>query len=45
LGGVLDDEQFARLLDESRIALRPFVTGGEAIQFDMPSLITTAQNH
>ena len=45
LGGVLDDEQFARLLDESRIALRPFVTGGETIQFDMPSLIMTAQKH
>ena len=43
LGGVLDDEEFARLLDESKTALRPFVVGGQAIQFDMPSLVITAQ--
>ena len=43
LGGVLDDEQFAQLLNESRTALEPFVTSGRAIQFDMPSLITTAR--
>ena len=43
LGGVLDDEQFARLLNESQEALQPFVTGGQTIQFDMPSLIATAE--
>ena len=45
LGGILDDEQFARLLDVSRSALKPFTTGREATQFDMPSLIETAQKH
>lgn len=43
LGGILTDEQFARLLDESRTALKPFMTGGGAIQFDMPSLIVSAR--
>ena len=43
LGGVLGDDEFARLLDESRTALRPFLAGGQAIRFDMPSLITTAR--
>ena len=43
LGGVLNEEEFARLLDESNTALRPFSAGGKAIQFDMPSLITTAR--
>jgi ubiquinone/menaquinone biosynthesis C-methylase UbiE len=41
LGGVLDDEQFARLMAESEIALRPFVTEENTVQFDMPSLILT----
>lgn len=43
LGGVLDDEQFARLLTESKKALAPFATGDGAIRFDMPSLIVTAR--
>jgi ubiquinone/menaquinone biosynthesis C-methylase UbiE len=43
LGGVLNDEQFARLLEESETALRPFVTDGNVIEFDMPSLIITAR--
>lgn len=42
LGGVLTDEQFERLLDESETALRPFVTDDGAIEFDMPSLIVRA---
>ena len=42
LGGVLDEEQFARLQAESMTALRPFVTDGWQIRFDMPALITTA---
>jgi ubiquinone/menaquinone biosynthesis C-methylase UbiE len=43
LGGVLDDEQFARLLEEAAVALRPFVTDGGAVRFDMPALIVTAR--
>jgi SAM-dependent methyltransferase len=43
LGGLLGEEEFARLLDESRTALRPFLVGGDAIRFDMPSLIVTAK--
>lgn len=43
LGGVLDDEQFARLMAESELALQPFVTDDNAVQFDMPSLILTAR--
>lgn len=42
LGGVLDDDQFARLLTESEKELKPFVTDG-GIRFDMPSLIVTAR--
>jgi hypothetical protein len=45
LGGVLTDEQFERLLDESKIALRPFVVDGGTIEFDMPSLIVRARKH
>jgi ubiquinone/menaquinone biosynthesis C-methylase UbiE len=45
LGGLLDEEQFARLLEESRTVLKPFMTAAEAIQFDMPALIVTAQKH
>jgi ubiquinone/menaquinone biosynthesis C-methylase UbiE len=44
LGGVLTDEQFDRLQKESKSALRPFVVDGGTIEFDMPSLIITAQN-
>lgn len=43
LGGVLTDEQFARLLEDSGTVLRPFVTDGGSIEFDMPSLIVTAR--
>jgi ubiquinone/menaquinone biosynthesis C-methylase UbiE len=43
LGGVLDDDQFARLLEEAQTVLRPFVTGGNMVEFDMPSLIITAR--
>ncbi|WP_244514893.1 class I SAM-dependent methyltransferase [Ensifer sp. LCM 4579] len=42
LGGVLTDEQFKRLLDESETALRPFVIDGGTIEFAMPSLIIKA---
>jgi ubiquinone/menaquinone biosynthesis C-methylase UbiE len=42
LGGVLDDDQFARLLAEAGTALKPYVAGDGAIVFDMPALIVTA---
>lgn len=43
LGGVLTDEQFERLLKESRTVLAPFVVEGGSIEFDMPSLIIRAR--
>lgn len=43
LGGLLDDDQFARLLREAETALRPFVTQGGSIVFDMPALIISAE--
>jgi SAM-dependent methyltransferase len=43
LGGVLGDDQFARLLEQSRTALAPFVTDDGSIAFDMPSLIVKAR--
>jgi SAM-dependent methyltransferase len=42
LGGVLDERQFARLLDEAEKALRPFVAE-EGVVFDMPALLITAR--
>jgi ubiquinone/menaquinone biosynthesis C-methylase UbiE len=42
LGGVLTDEQFERLLKESEMTLKPFVTGG-TVEFNMPSLIIRTQ--
>ncbi|QRM57860.1 class I SAM-dependent methyltransferase [Sinorhizobium sp. BG8] len=42
LGGMLDDEQFERLLNGSKSALRPFLIDGGAIEFDMPSLLIKA---
>ena len=43
LGGVLDDEQFARLLEEAAVTLRPFVATDDIVRFDMPALIVTAR--
>jgi SAM-dependent methyltransferase len=43
LGGLLTNEQFERLLEESETALRPFVIDGGTIEFDMPSLIIKAR--
>lgn len=43
LGGVLTDAQFERLRKEAEAALRPFMIDGGRIEFDMPSLIITAQ--
>ena len=43
LGGVLTDEQFERLLEESDATLKPFVIDGGSIEFNMPALIIKAQ--
>jgi hypothetical protein len=45
LGGVLTDEQFERLLEESETTLKPFASDGGTVAFDMPSLIIRAQKH
>jgi ubiquinone/menaquinone biosynthesis C-methylase UbiE len=42
LGGLLDSDQFARLLEESAPALAPFVAPDGAVRFDLPALILTA---
>jgi ubiquinone/menaquinone biosynthesis C-methylase UbiE len=43
LGGLLDGEQFARLLEEAETELRPFVSAQGDVLFDMPALILTAR--
>jgi len=42
LGGLLDDAQFERLLEECGRALRPFTTADGKVAFDMPALLVTA---
>jgi uncharacterized protein (DUF1330 family)/trans-aconitate methyltransferase len=42
LGGLLDDDQFKRLLKESERMLAPFVAGSGDVVFDMPALVITA---
>jgi ubiquinone/menaquinone biosynthesis C-methylase UbiE len=42
LGGLLDREQFHRLLDEAAEALEPFVEADGKVNFNMPALIVTA---
>ena len=42
LGGLLDEHQFAQLLENSESALGPFVAPDGAVVFDMPALILTA---
>jgi hypothetical protein len=42
LGGLLDEEQFMRLLEEAEQALQPFAAADGAVAFDMPALIVTA---
>jgi SAM-dependent methyltransferase len=42
LGGLLDEEQFARLLELAPTALAPFVAPDGSVVFDMPALILTA---
>lgn len=39
LGGLLDGDQFERLLDEAQTALASFVTAKGTVEFDMPALI------
>lgn len=42
LGGMLDDAQFARLLEASRRDLLPFAAGDGRVTFSMPALLITA---
>ncbi len=42
LGGLLDDGQFDRLLEEAEESLQPFATTGGDVAFVMPALIITA---
>jgi SAM-dependent methyltransferase len=42
LGGLLDEQQFARLRQRARDVLRPFVRGDGSVQFDCPAHIVTA---
>jgi hypothetical protein len=44
LGGVLSDDQFARLLEEAETELKPFLEADGRVAFDMPALILTARN-
>lgn len=43
LGGILDDDQFSRLLKEAETELQPFADASGRIAFDMPALIITAR--
>jgi SAM-dependent methyltransferase len=43
LGGILDEEQFERLLRASEAELAPFADGDGTVAFDMPALILTAR--
>ena len=42
LGGLLDDEQFERLLKEAAMGLLPFADARGQVTFEMPALIITA---
>ncbi|GGY04858.1 ubiquinone/menaquinone biosynthesis methyltransferase [Litchfieldella qijiaojingensis] len=42
LGGLLDQDQFARLDREARVSLRPFTTPNGDVEFNMPALVITA---
>jgi ubiquinone/menaquinone biosynthesis C-methylase UbiE len=42
LGGLLEDAQFERLLEEAEQALRPFAGADGKVAFEMPALIVTA---
>lgn len=42
LGGLLDDAQFDRLLEQSEESLRPFAAADGTVAFVMPALIVTA---
>lgn len=45
LGGLLDDDQFDRLLNDALDALKPFADQSGQISFDMPALILTFRKH
>jgi ubiquinone/menaquinone biosynthesis C-methylase UbiE len=42
LGGLLDDSQFDRLLEEAEESLQPFITADGTVAFQMPALVITA---
>jgi hypothetical protein len=42
LGGLLDDDQFERLVQAAEESLSPFATSDGAVTFVMPALIVTA---
>ena len=42
LGGLLDNGQFDRLLEEAEESLQPFVTADGTVAFEMPALVITA---
>ena len=42
LGGLLDDSQFGRLLEEAEESLQPFVGADGTVAFEMPALVITA---
>jgi ubiquinone/menaquinone biosynthesis C-methylase UbiE/uncharacterized protein (DUF1330 family) len=42
LGGLLNEDQFGRLLKDAQRALEAFVTASGEVSFDMPALIITA---
>ena len=42
LGGLLDEDQFDRLLEASEESLRPFATADGTVSFVMPALVITA---
>lgn len=42
LGGMLDNGEFERLLEEAEESLQPFVTADRTVAFGMPALVITA---
>jgi ubiquinone/menaquinone biosynthesis C-methylase UbiE len=42
LGGILDEDQFTRLLESAETELKPFASRDGSVDFDMPALVLTA---
>jgi hypothetical protein len=45
LGGLLNEAQFATLLNEAERSLKPFAKRDSTVAFEMPALIVTARKH